>query len=59
MEKRLAKLEDQLSHMSASGGQLGHSKANGTVSKGTEGCGYRHYKPPRKLNRKVIGFVYA
>ena len=59
LEKRLAKLEDQLSHMSASGGQLGHSKANGTVSKGTEGCGYRHYKPPRKLNRKVIGFVYA
>jgi hypothetical protein len=22
------------------------------------GCGYKHYKPPRKLNRKVIGLVY-
>lgn len=59
LEKRLAKLEDQLAHMSASGGQSEHPKVNGTVSKGAEGCGYRHYKPPRKLNRKVIGFVYA
>jgi hypothetical protein len=23
------------------------------------GCGYKHYKPPRKLNRKVIGMIYA
>lgn len=59
LEKRLAKLEDQLAHMSASGDQSGHSKVNGSGSKGVEGCGYRHYKPPRKLNRKVIGFVYA
>jgi chromosome segregation ATPase len=59
LEKRLAKLEDQLAHMSTSGGQSEHPKVNGTVSKGTEDCGYRHYKPPRKLNRKVIGFVYA
>jgi len=59
LEKRLAKLEDQLAHMSTSGGQSGHPKVNGTVSKNTEDCGYRHYKPPRKLNRKVIGFVYA
>ncbi|GAB7327356.1 hypothetical protein MBLNU13_g11229t1 [Cladosporium sp. NU13] len=56
LEKRLAKLEDQLSRMS---GQSGHTKVNGTVSEGAQDCGYRHYKPPRKLNRKVIGFVYA
>lgn len=59
LEKRLAKLEDQLANMSAPDCQSGHSKVNGTGSKGAEGCGYRHYKPPRKLNRKVIGFVYA
>jgi chromosome segregation ATPase len=59
LEKRLAKLEDQLAHMSASDGQSGHPKVNGTGKEGAEGCGYRHYKPPRKLNRKVIGFVYA
>jgi chromosome segregation ATPase len=59
LEKRLAKLEDQLAHISASSDQSGHPKVNGTGSKGAEGCGYRHYKPPRKLNRKVIGFVYA
>ena len=22
------------------------------------GCGSKHYKPPRKLNRKIIGIVY-
>lgn len=22
------------------------------------GCGYKHYKPPRKINKKVIGLVY-
>lgn len=59
LEKRLAKLEDQLAHMSASEGRASKSKVNITVSEGAEGCGYRHYKPPRKLNRKVIGFVYA
>lgn len=59
LEQRLAKLEDQLAHMSASEGASGYPKANGTGSKGAEGCGYKHYKPPRKLNRKVIGFVYA
>jgi hypothetical protein len=59
LEKRLAKLEDQLAHMSASEGKSEKSKVNGTANKGSEGCGYKHYKPPRKLNRKVIGIVYA
>jgi len=59
LEKRLAKLEDQLAHMSASEGKSEKLKVNGTASKGAEGCGYKHYKPPRKLNRKVIGIVYA
>ena len=59
LEKRLARLEDQLAHMNASEGKSEKPKVNGTVSKGAEGCGYKHYKPPRKLNRKVIGIVYA
>lgn len=59
LAKRLAKLEDQLAHMTSSTGKSETPKVNGTVSKGVEGCGYRHYKPPRKINRKVIGFVYA
>jgi DNA repair exonuclease SbcCD ATPase subunit len=59
LEKRLAKLEDQLAHMSASTGKAENTKVNGAGSKGVEGCGYRHYKPPRKINKKVIGFVYA
>lgn len=25
---------------------------------GGSGCGYKHYKPPRKLERKVIGLMY-
>ena len=63
LEKRLAKLEDQLAHMSGSEGQSSRPKVNGTGtgtgSGGVEGCGYKHYKPPRKINKKVIGFVYA
>lgn len=58
LEKRLAKLEDQLAQMSAPERKSGKLKANGTANAGTLGCGYKHYNPPRKLNRKVIGFVY-
>lgn len=28
------------------------------LSAGGSGCGYKHYKPPRKLEKKVIGLVY-
>jgi DNA repair exonuclease SbcCD ATPase subunit len=28
------------------------------LSAGDSGCGYKHYKPPRKLEKKVIGLVY-
>lgn len=64
LEKRLAKLEDQLAHMSGSQSKPGNSQVNGTTngsttgSSGTLGCGYKHYRPPRKINRKVIGLVY-
>jgi chromosome segregation ATPase len=69
LEERLAKLEDRLEQMKkspdvASDKQQANSKVNGKTS-GTAlvdgqspGCGYKHYKPPRKLNRRVIGIVY-
>lgn len=28
------------------------------LSTGGSGCGYKHYKPPRKLEEKVIGLLY-
>jgi DNA repair exonuclease SbcCD ATPase subunit len=66
LEQRLAKLEKQLSQMcAASILSEKTSKANGMAGStvfskgtGTAGCGYKHYKPPRKLNRKLIGMVY-
>lgn len=64
LEQRLAKLEDQLAKMSSSNSQNEKPQINGTAKSpapngtGSTGCGYRHYKPPRKLNRKLIGMVY-
>lgn len=64
LEQRLAKLEDQLAQMSASGGRAEKPQANGapkgstTNGSGPTGCGYKHYKPPRKLNRELLGYVY-
>ena len=37
---------------------LQDSSAQLKKSSGGSGCGYKHYKPPRKLERKVIGLVY-
>jgi hypothetical protein len=28
------------------------------LSAGRPGCGYKHYKPPRKLEKKAIGLAY-
>jgi hypothetical protein len=43
----------------------GTTKTNGTVETtaptngvGITGCGYKHYNPPRKLRRKLIGMIY-
>jgi colicin import membrane protein len=68
LEQRLVKLEDQLSKMGKSPEKQsdGKPQTNGTVNApkpskadaGLPGCGYKHYKPPRKLNRKLIGMVY-
>jgi chromosome segregation ATPase len=68
LEQRLAKLEDQLAKMARSPEKApeGKAQANGKTdaskSRKTDasspGCGYKHYKPPRKLNRKLIGMVY-
>jgi hypothetical protein len=66
LEQRLARLEKALSQMSAasiiSEGKLkGNGAARSAVfssGEGSMGCGYKHYKPPRKLNRKLIGMVY-
>jgi cell division septum initiation protein DivIVA len=66
LEQRLAKLEKQLSQMcAASILSEKTSNANGMARStvfskgtGTAGCGYKHYKPPRKLNKKLIGMVY-
>ena len=66
LEQRLAKLEKQLSQMCAASIISERSpKAEGTTKStvfsngtGTAGCGYKHYTPPRKLNRKLIGMVY-
>jgi len=60
LEKRLAKLEKQISQIYIA------SKASDETSKvygptnglGATGCGYKHYKPPRKLNRKLVAMVY-
>lgn len=68
LEQRLVKLEDQLSKMGKSSEKQSNGKPqiNGTanspkpskVDAGLPGCGYKHYKPPRKLNRRLIGMVY-
>jgi len=62
LEQRLARLEKQLSHLSAASLISERaSKARSTIfstGEGSMGCGYKHYKPPRKLNRKLIGMVY-
>ena len=68
LEQRLARLEDQLSKMprssekSSDGKAQMHGMANtpkpSKIAAGSPGCGYKHYKPPRKLNRKLIGMVY-
>jgi DNA repair exonuclease SbcCD ATPase subunit len=66
LEQRLARLEKALSQMSAasiiSEGKLkGNGAARSAVfssGEGSMGCGYKHYKPPRKLNKKLIGMVY-
>ncbi|KAM0695612.1 hypothetical protein Q7P36_004094 [Cladosporium allicinum] len=69
LEQRLARLEDRLEQMkktpdvasdkSKTNGKV-NGKANGAtpVDEQSPGCGYKHYKPPRKLNRRVIGIVY-
>lgn len=70
LEQRLARLEDQLATMSTTSPSdtsnsrpptQTNGKAANTSSPaaaGSPGCGYKHHKPPRKLNRKVIGLVY-
>lgn len=62
LEQRLARLESQLAQMD--GSREEKPQTNGSVKSstpsdaGSTGCGKKHYKPPRKLNRKVIGLVY-
>jgi hypothetical protein len=65
LEQRLAKLENQLSSMSEISAadkkkSMPNGSAKGSAANGVSlpGCGYKHYKPPRKLNRKLIGMVY-
>lgn len=70
LEQRLARLEDQLAGMSTTSapdtsGSRPPTQMNGKAGNtsspaaaGSPGCGYKHYKHPRKLNRKVIGLVY-
>ena len=43
---------EELKGIQNSSAQLKKSNAVGS------GCGYKHYKPPRKLEKKVIGLVY-
>ncbi|KAL1587724.1 hypothetical protein WHR41_03549 [Cladosporium halotolerans] len=65
LEKRLARLEDQLANMNGSSDAEAdkpqvNGTSNGSASKGagSAGCGFKHYKPPRKINRKVVGLLY-
>ncbi|KAM0713459.1 hypothetical protein Q7P37_010421 [Cladosporium fusiforme] len=62
LEQRLSRLEDQLAQMSGSAGEKpqpnGSTKSSTPSNAGSIGCGQKHYKPPRKLNRRVIGLVY-
>jgi hypothetical protein len=69
LEQRLARLEDRLAQMKnspevVSDKSQAKGKANGKTNGAapgegqSSGCGYKHYKPPRKLNRRVIGIVY-
>jgi hypothetical protein len=69
LEQRLAKLEDRLAQMNraadaasdkpqANGKVSGKTNGTAPVDEQSSGCGYKHYKPPRKLNRRVIGIVY-
>jgi DNA repair exonuclease SbcCD ATPase subunit len=46
----------ELQALQKSSAQRGKS-GPGSVA-GPPDCGYKHYKPPRKINRKVIGLVY-
>jgi hypothetical protein len=36
----------------------GLRESSAQLKKTGDGCGSKHYKPPRKLHRKVIGLVY-
>jgi hypothetical protein len=55
-------LEDQLTQMdnARNNSKSGKPQPNGTevLSAGCKFSGQKHYKPPRKLGRKVIGIVY-
>ncbi|GAB7335653.1 hypothetical protein MBLNU13_g07967t1 [Cladosporium sp. NU13] len=65
LEQRLTKFEYKLALMNTpaakgmrqphTNGPVKGSAANGV---GATGCGHKHYKPPRKFNRKVVGMVY-
>ena len=59
----MAQLEDQLNQMdnTARNSKSGKPQANANGTEASSGCNYsglKHYKPPRKLGRKVIGIVY-
>lgn len=65
LEQRLAKLEHKLALMNnpAAKGMRqplpnGPVKGSAASGVGVIGCGHKHYNPPRKLNRKLIGMVY-
>ena len=55
----MKKTPDVASDKSKANGKV-NGKPNGAtpVDGQSPGCGYKHYKPPRKLNRRVIGIVY-
>ncbi|KAK5737814.1 hypothetical protein LTR17_006462 [Elasticomyces elasticus] len=63
LQKRLSKLEDQLGTSKPSANTKPQS--NGTPGKGKPNaapapvsCGHEIHRPPRKLERKVVGYVY-
>lgn len=66
LEQRLVKLERKLVLISAPSATrteetLTNGPVKGTAADGVGGaseCGHKHYKPPRKLNRKLIGMIY-
>lgn len=62
LEQRLSSLEAQLAQMNGTSQKKPQANGTGDITTssdaGSIGCGQKHYKPPRKLNRKVIGLVY-